>query len=381
MSLRHPEKWPVELLGALEPVMVLLEDDSVTEIEANGYNDVYAKGSGWRGHKLMEGIGWHDLEDFRIACVRISDVIRRRISAEKPLLNGRLPGGERVNIAITPACERLALTIRKFPAETMTLDKLLEFESINQDISTMASGLVISRKSIIVSGGTGSGKTSTVNALSRLIPKHERIVTIEDAKELQIQQPNWVSMETVEPYAEGVPPVTIADLVKNSLRQTPDRIIVGEVRGDEALYLLRSFSSGHGGGFGTVHCNDAEDALHMLQFLAQLAPISLAASAIGLLVGRAVDVVMHQHYFDEEDGKRRISEIIEVEHPNGAVILPNGTVEFHFRRLVEWDMLKGDWVFPQSPSKVLQRTIQRRGLPWPKASLEAPSQAPLREEI
>jgi pilus assembly protein CpaF len=211
-----------------------------------------------------------------------------------------------------------------------------------------------------------------VNALSRLIPGHERIVTIEDAKELQIQQPNWVSMETVEPYEEGVPPVTIADLVKNSLRQTPDRIIVGEVRGEEALYLLRSFSSGHGGGFGTVHCNDAEDALHMLQFLAQMAPVSLAPSAVGLLVGRAVDVVVHQHYFEEEDGKRRVSEIIEVDHPNGAVVLPNGTVEFRYRRLVEWDPYGGKWVFVHAPSKALKRTIQKRGLPWPEASLNAP---------
>lgn len=372
MSLRHPEKWPPELLGALDPVMALLEDDAVTEIEGNAFNEVWAKGVGWRGHKLIEGMGWHDHEDFRIACVRISDVIRRRISSSKPLLNGRLPGGERVNVAIPGACEKISLTIRKFPAETMTLEKMLEFGSINQDILTMLSSLVVARKSCMVSGGTGSGKTSTVNALSRCIPVHERIVTIEDAKELQIQQPNWVSMETVEPYEEGVPPVTIADLVKNALRQTPDRIIVGEVRGEEALYLLRSFSSGHGGGFGTVHCNDAEDALHMLQFLSQMAPVSLAASAVGLLVGRAVDVVIHQHYFEEEDGKRRVSEIIEVDHPHGAVVLPNGTVEFRYRRLAEWDMFKGDWVFPHAPSKGLQRTIQRRGLPWPEASLNAP---------
>lgn len=372
MSLRHPEKWPSELLGALDPVRGLLEDDSVTEIEANAFNEVWAKGSRWRGHKLMEGVGWHDHEDFRIACVRVSDVIRRRISADKPLLNGRLPGGERVNVAIPSACEKIALTIRKFPAETMTLERMLELGSINDEIITMASSLVIARKSIIVSGGTGSGKTSTVNALSRRIPMDQRIVTIEDAKELQIQQPNWVSMETVEPYAEGVPPVTIADLVKNSLRQTMDRIIVGEVRGEEALYLLRALSSGHGGGFGTVHCNDAEDALHMLQFLAQLAPVSLAASALGLLVGRAVDVVMHQHYFEEDDGKRRISEIIEVDHPNGAVVLPNGTLEYRYRRLVEWDMYQGVWVYPHAPSKALVRTIERRGLPWPEASLNAP---------
>lgn len=372
MSLRHPEKWPPELLGALNPIIALLEDDTVTEIEANAYNDIFVKGTEWRGHKHVEGIGWHDHEDFRIACIRISDVIKRRISSTRPLLNGRLPGGERVNISIPPACEKIALVIRKFPKETMTLEKLLEYESINRDIATMLSSMVLLRKSLIVSGGTGSGKTSTVNALSRLIPEHERIITIEDAKELQIQQRNWVSMETVEPYEEGVPPVTIADLVKNTLRQTPDRTVVGEVRGEEALYLLRAFSSGHGGGFGTCHCNDAEDALHILQFLAQMAPTQLPYAALGLLVGRAVDVVVHQHYFEESDDKRRVSEIIEVDHPNGAIIHPNGTVEYRYRKLVEWDLEKDSWVYPHAPSRALQTIIRRRGLPWPEASLNAP---------
>lgn len=371
MSLRHPEKWPSELIGALEPILMLLEDDSVTEIEANAFNEVFAKGSQWRGHKKIDGLGWHDHEDFNIACVRISDVIKRRISSDKPLLIGRLPGGERVNISIPPACEKIAMVIRKFPPETMTVEKMMEFGSINRDIATMLKSLVLAKMSMMIAGGTGSGKTSTINAVSRFIPDHQRVITIEDAKELQMQQSNWVSMETVEPYKEGVPPVTIADLVKNTFRQTPDRVVVGEVRGEEALYLLRGFTGGHGGGFGTVHCDSAEDALHTLQFLAQMAPTNLPYSALGLLVGRAIDAVVYQHYFEEEDDKRRISEIIEVDKPVGAIVTTAGTVEYKYRRLVEWDFDKNDWIFTHAPSKRLQRKLERLKLDWPKASLEA----------
>lgn len=137
----------------------------------------------------------------------------------------------------------------------------------------MLRSLVLMRKSILVGGGTGAGKTSTLNALSRLIPDHERVVTVEDARELQIQNPNWVALETVEPYREGVPAVGVGELVKNALRMTPDRIVVGEVRGDEAFHLVRALSSGHGGGFGTIHCNDGRSALRQLQLLAQMAPV------------------------------------------------------------------------------------------------------------
>ena len=371
MALRNPERWDAALLGALHPVRELLEDDRITEIEVNGFDDVWAKGDGIRGHGKVPELRWADLQDFTTACTRISDVIQRRVNQDRPVLNGRLPGGERVNIVIPPACERASMTIRKFPQDTMTMEKLLEYQSLSPAIVTMARSLVEARKSIIVGGGTGAGKTSTLNALSRLIPLHERVVTVEDARELQIQNPNWVALETVEPYKEGVAPIGIGDLVRNCLRMAPDRIVVGEVRGDEAFFLIRALSSGHGGGFGTLHCNDAHSALRQLQLLAQMAPVSgLNSMVVAEMVGEAIDVVLHQA-FDEKDGKRRVSEVIEVEKP-GAVIHPNGSVGYAFRSLVAWDPRGQDWTFPQRPSQGLLAALQLRDLDWPRESLDAP---------
>jgi pilus assembly protein CpaF len=375
MALRNPERWDSALLSALHPVRELLEDERVTEIEVNGFSDVWIKGEGVRGHQRVEGPGWADLQDFTTACTRISDVIQRRINQERPVLNGRLPGGERVNIVIPPACEKASMTIRKFPQDTMTMERLLALQSINPAFVTMAQSLVKARKSILVGGGTGAGKTSTLNALSRLISIHERVVTVEDARELQIQNPNWVALETVEPYREGVVPVGIGDLVRNCLRMTPDRIVVGEVRGDEAFFLIRALSSGHGGGFGTIHCNDAHSSLRQLQLLAQMAPVGgLTSLVVAEMVGEAIDVVFYQA-LDEEDGKRRITEVIEVLKP-GAVVNPRGGIEYRFRRLVRWNPWAQDWTFPQRPSAALLRSIQLLDLEWPPESLRAPDQSP-----
>jgi pilus assembly protein CpaF len=357
-------EWPDALVSALTPVIELLVDDEVTEIEANGFDDVWVKGSSWRGHRRATGIRWHDRADFEIACIRISDVIGRSLSKRTPLLNGRLPGGERVNIAIAPACENIALTIRKFPADTMTFDVLERMGSVNRAIREICEGLVLARQSILVAGGTGAGKTSLLNALSRLIPGHERVVTIEDARELQVQQPNWVAMETVEPYEAGANAVTIGDLVRNALRQTPDRIIVGEVRGEEAFYLLRAFSTGHGGGFGTIHSNDAEDGLHQLQLLAQTAPIAgLTSQVMAAMVARAVDIVIYQRHFEDE-GSRRVAELLELERP-GVSFGGTGEIAYRCRRLVEWSTDVGDWCYPQEPSRRLRRAFEARSLRWP----------------
>jgi pilus assembly protein CpaF len=361
MSLRG--SWDDGLLTALGAILPLLEDDDITDIEANGFDDIWAKGHGWRGHRKIEGVGWKDREDFQVCCIRISDVIGRSLSTRTPVLDARLPGGERVNIAIPPACERIALTIRKFPAETMTFDRLVQLGSANGTIARMCEALVLARRSIIVAGGTGAGKTSLLNALTRFIPKNERIVTIEDARELQIGQPNWVSMESVEPTAGEGRALGIGDLVRNALRQTPDRIIVGEVRWDDALHLLRAFSTGHGGGFGTLHANDAVDALNQLQLLAQMAPIGgLTAAVVSALVARAVDVVIYQKLFEDE-GKRRIAEIVELEQP-GVAATPTG-LEYRVRRLALWSQEHGAWTFPSMPSDRLLTTLRRLQLRWP----------------
>ena len=242
-------------------------------------------------------------------------------------------------------------------------------------MAAMMKSLVLLKKSTLVAGGTGSGKTSLLNALSRLLPDHERVVTVEDSRELQIQNQNWVALETVEPYKEGVPPVTIGDLVKNTLRQTPDRTIVGEVRGDEAFYLVRALSTGHGGGFGTIHANGGREALRQLQILAQMAPVGgLDGMLVAEMVGNAIDAVLYASY-DEDTEERRVSEILEVNKP-GALILPNGQAIYSVRHLVVWDEDKLEWVYRDRPSPKLLRTIQRRKLPWPEKSLLAPEPLP-----
>lgn len=354
--------------------MDLIDDDRVTEIEANAFDEVWAKSTTWPGHRRLkrERYRWQDAEDFKIACIRISEVIGRQINERRPLLNARLPGGERVNLAIPPACAKIAMTIRKFPAESMTLDVLeRDKRSVDANIRQMCESLVRARKSIVVAGGTGSGKTSLLNALSQVIPERERVVTIEDARELQIQQENWVALETVEPYEEGALPVTIGDLVRNALRQTPDRIIVGEVRGEEAFYLLRALSTGHGGGFGTIHSNDGDDALHQLQLLAQMAPIvGLTSQVVAAMVARAVDVVIYQGYFEAENA-RRVAEILEVERP-GATFREGGSIEYRTRCLAEWDTTRSTWRYPRRPSARLLAALAHRRLPWPEPSLAAP---------
>ena len=265
---------------------------------------------------------------------------------------------------------RSQLTAVERGTPTLTFEKLEAFGSVDGKVRTMLESLVLARQSILIAGGTGSGKTSLLNAMSQVIPKHERIVTIEDARELQIQQPNWVAMETVEPYQEGGTRITIGELVKNALRQTPDRIVVGEVRGEEAFYLLRALSTGHGGGLGTIHANDGEDALHQLQLLAQMADVGgLTAATVASMVGRAVDVVVYQGYF-EEGNARRVSEILEIEKP-GVAVSRGGGIEYRYRRLLDWNQAEGRWSFTQKPSAGLLRSLERKELAWPKESWEA----------
>jgi pilus assembly protein CpaF len=389
-------EWSPELLTALAPIAHLLRDETITDIAVNACNDVWTKGAGWRGWRREDAPGWDDLDDFRVACIRVSDVIGRPVNERKPLLNARLPGGERVNVVVPPACARIALTIRKFPAETMTLDRLERLGTLahgdragragelpgdlegagpgnggaagpQSPLRAICESLVLARVSMIVAGGTNAGKTSLLNALSRVIPAHERIVTIEDARELQMQQPNWVALETVEPVEREERGVSTEDLVRNALRMTPDRIVVGEVRGDDALHLLRALSTGHRGGFGTVHASSAVDALVQLQVLAQMASTTMQPQVVAALVSRAVDVVVYQELFEDE-GKRRVSQVVEVDRP--GVRFEAGGIEYLVRELVKWDDRRGTWVYPHPPSEGLRKALRRVGRVWPGGLVE-----------
>lgn len=385
MALKHPERWEQRLLTSLQPILPLLEDDSITEIEVNGFNHVRAKGHSWRGHRLMNGVRWPSRESLLTACTRISEVTGRIVNDKRPLYDGRLPDGSRINIVVAPSCELVSLTIRKFPSETMSLEKLLGYGALSRELIQILHTLILARKNILVSGGTNSGKTSLLNALSRLIPDEERVVTVEDSRELQIKQPNWVALETVQAYKEGMVDVPIRALVKNTLRMTPDRIVVGECRGDEALDLLRAFSTGHSGGLSTVHANSAGDALDQVQLLAQFGVSGgVSGATVAQLVARAIDIVIQVKQFEEDDS-RKVAEIIEVERPLG-VRIQDGAAQYLFRSLARYEVagvetvgenprIVGRWVYPEAPSGLLQATLQFKCLPWPEASLHASEEA------
>jgi pilus assembly protein CpaF len=356
--------WDASLRVAFGPLMELIDDEGITNIDVHGFDEVWATGEGWRGHRHFPEVRWESFEHLRGACVRVSRVVNRPIGEDRPILNARLPGGHRINIALPPVCERISLCLRKFPATPMTFDKLEEKGSMDGVLRAICSVLVRARQTIVVAGGCGAGKTSLLNALSTAIPPSVKVVTLEDTRELRMQQPVWTAMETMEPFEQGVEPVTMRDLVKNVFRQNPGRIVVGEVREEDCFFMLDTFASGHPGGMATVHANDAEDALYRLQLLAQRAAASGHSAQVAAgMVGRAVDIVIFQEYFEKEN-VRRVAEVVEVERP-GVVWLEGGRFEYKTRKLVSWDVDEGRWIYPEEPSQSLLNALRRAGCDWP----------------
>lgn len=388
------EKNP-DLLGAVGPIIPLLEDDDVTEIEILGFDKVYAKGA-WRGHRLFPDIKWKSPQLLTAGLLSISEVVHRTISDEDPLFDGRLPGGERVNIVVAPCTPGDAyITIRKFPKTPMTLERLLGYGSLTPDVAEMLKGLIIMRKNIIVAGGTESGKTSLLNALSLLISREEKTITCEDARELQIQSPLVQSLETLKPWKPEIKAVTISNLVVNTLRMSPDRIIVGEVRDGAAMHLVRAFSTGHSGGMGTVHSDSAADALEMLGILCSMDEqigANLTDATKRKIIAKAVGVVVYVEKM-EMDNSRKITQIIEVERPRGYQVTQSGQVNFLYRTLCEFKFtgfgainkygyptVDGKWIYPNCPSVVMKNSINAKNespiaadhIIWPVESWDAP---------
>ena len=291
-------------LGVLEP---LLADESVTEIMVNGPSDIWIE-----RHGRLERATTRFASEAQLyqTIDRIVARVNRRVDESSPMVDARLPSGERVNIIIPPlALAGPTVTIRRFP-QAFTMDELLRLESLNEPIRQLLAGLVRARRNVIISGGTGTGKTTLLNALSAFVPAHERIVTIEDAAELQLQQPHVVPLEARPPNIEGKGQVTIRDLVRNSLRMRPDRIIVGEVRGGETLDMLQAMNTGHEGSLATVHANSPEDAIARLETLASMSELDISFEALREQVNSAVDMLIHLYRY--ADGSRRIGEIAAV---------------------------------------------------------------------
>lgn len=299
-------------LGPLEP---LLADTSVDEVMVNGPAEVYVERRG-----LIEPacVAFESEAQLMHTIERMLAPLGRRVDESSPLCDARLADGSRVNVVIPPlALSGPCVTIRRFRRGGFSLDDLVRLGTLSGDSARLLERRVAARASILVSGGTGSGKTTTLNALSGAIPDGERIVTIEDAAELALRQRHVVRLESRPPSLDGRGEVTIRALVRNALRMRPDRIVVGEVRGGEALDLLQALNTGHEGSLSTVHANSPLDALRRLETLALMADVGLPHGAVRDQVGRAVDLVVHQAR--RSDGSRAVEAIAEVVSTDGSV--------------------------------------------------------------
>ena len=298
----------------LGPLETLLADDRVEEVMVNGPAEVYVE----RGGRIERtDVTFASEQALRDAIERILAPLGRRVDELSPMADARLGGGSRVNVVIPPlAVDGPALSIRRFSASRPGPDELVANGTITEGLRDLLSVAVSTRRSVLVSGGTGSGKTTLLNALSSFIPPSERVVTIEDAAELRLQQPHVVRLESRPASVEGRGEVTVRDLLRNALRMRPDRIVIGEVRGPEALDLLTALNTGHDGALSTVHANSPEDALRRLETLALMAGVGLPHAAIREQLGRGLDLVVHTSRMP--GGARVVSEVGEVVRAAGG---------------------------------------------------------------
>ncbi len=299
------------------PITPLLDDPSISEIMVNGSDSIYVEKEGrllpYEGRFLSE-------DSLRVTIDRMVSRVNRRLDESSPYVDARLPDGSRINaivppVSLTGAC----LTIRKFRREAYSLEELVNIGSLTRESAEYLRDAVVARRNIIVSGGTGSGKTTLLNALSGFIPEEERIVTIEDSAEIRLQKPHVVRLESRPPNIEGGGAVTIRDLVRNSLRMRPDRIIVGECRGGEALDMLQAMNTGHDGSITTGHANTPRDMLRRLETMVLLSGMEIPIRAIREQIASAIDLILHTNRI--QGGKRAVTSITEVTGMNDSQIL------------------------------------------------------------
>ncbi len=300
-------------LGPLEP---LLADSTISDILVNTHNTIYIER---RGKLETSNVRFKDDEHLMRVIERIVSSVGRRIDESSPMVDARLQDGSRVNAIIPPlAIDGPVLSIRRFGSDPLKMSMLIEYKALTKDIADMLQMVVTARLNVLISGGTGAGKTTLLNALSAYIPENERIVTIEDSAELQLQQPHVVRLETRPPNIEGRGEVTQRDLVRNSLRMRPDRIVIGEVRGGEAIDMLQAMNTGHDGSLTTIHANTPRDALARLETMIQMTGMRLSDRAMRQQIAAALNLVVQVARMS--DGSRRVTSISEITGMEGETI-------------------------------------------------------------
>jgi len=312
-----------DLLG-YGPIQPLLDDPDVSEVMVNGPKKVYVEK---KGQLTKTSVAFDDNNHVLQIIDRIILPLGRRVDSDSPTVDARLPDGSRVNAVVPPvAIDGPSITIRKFSKDKLSIGDLINFGSMTEKMGEFLRACVLAHLNVIISGGTGSGKTTLLNVLSSFIPEEERIVTIEDAAELQLQQDHIVRLETKSPNLDGRGAVSIRDLVRNSLRMRPDRIVVGEVRGGEALDMLQAMNTGHDGSLTTLHANTPRDALSRLETLVLMAGMDLPLKVVRQQIASAVDLIVQQTRLT--DGSRKVTSITEVAGMEGDTVVLTDVFKF-----------------------------------------------------